>query len=63
MTIEHTSAFNVRNFNAAGNGREKDTAAIQKAIDDCAVSGGGVGCCPPGLVREIMHGLDCKGVL
>jgi polygalacturonase len=33
--------WNVRDFGAAGNGSTKDTAAIQKTIDDCARAGGG----------------------
>jgi len=34
-------SFNVRSFGAIGNGTTKDTAAFQKALDTCAVSGGG----------------------
>ena len=34
-------SFNVRAFGATGNGTTKDTAAFQKALDTCAVSGGG----------------------
>jgi polygalacturonase len=33
--------LNVRDFGATGNGAAKDTAAIQQAIDRCAVFGGG----------------------
>jgi polygalacturonase len=34
--------YNVRKFGAAGDGRTKDTRAIQKAIDRCSASGGTV---------------------
>jgi hypothetical protein len=33
--------FNVRAFGATGDGTTKDTAAFQKTLDTCAVSGGG----------------------
>ncbi len=36
-----TTICNVKSFGAVGNGTTKDTAAIQKAIDSCASSGGG----------------------
>ncbi len=35
------NTFNVRDFGATGEGRSKDTAAIQQAIDRCHVMGGG----------------------
>jgi len=41
-------ALNVRNFGAKGDGETKDTAAIQHAIDRCAVLGGGDVVVPPG---------------
>ena len=40
--------YNVREFGASGNGQDKDTTAIQKAIDACAEAGGGTVYCPPG---------------
>lgn len=39
---------NVRDFGAVGDGRAKDTAAIQKAIDAADRSGGGTVVVPPG---------------
>jgi polygalacturonase len=44
-----TSAiFNVRDFGAAGDGKALDTAAIMKAIKECAQRGGGTVTFPPG---------------
>ena len=40
--------LNVRDFGAAGDGTTKDTAAIQQAIDRCAVLGGGEVLVPAG---------------
>ena len=42
------TAFDVRSFGATGNGTNKDTAAFQKAIDECAVMGGGPVVVPSG---------------
>lgn len=35
------AVYDVRAFGAAGDGKKKDTEAIQKAVDACAVQGGG----------------------
>lgn len=43
-----TTEFNVRRFGAGGDGRQKDTSAIQRAIDACHQEGGGVVYFPPG---------------
>lgn len=40
--------FDVRAMGAAGDGKAKDTAAIQRAIDACAQSGGGIVYVAPG---------------
>jgi polygalacturonase len=50
--------FNVRDFGALGDGTNKDTAAFQKALDTCAVSGGGEVLVPAGryLIGSIQMG-------
>jgi polygalacturonase len=40
--------LNIRDFGATGDGKTKDTTAIQRAIDRCAVLGGGEVLVPPG---------------
>jgi len=40
--------FDVRDFGARGDGAAKDTAALQRAIDQCAATGGGTVYVPPG---------------
>ena len=51
-------SFNVRDFGATGNGTTKDTSAFQKALDTCAVSGGGEVVVPSGkyLIGSIQMG-------
>jgi polygalacturonase len=50
--------FNVRDFGATGDGTNKDTVAFQKALDTCAVSGGGEVIVPAGnyLVGSVQIG-------
>jgi polygalacturonase len=50
--------FDVRTFGALGDGTTKDTAALQKALDTCAVSGGGEVLVPAGryLIGSIQMG-------
>lgn len=39
--VPAVAAVDVREFGAVGDGKTKNTAAIQRAIDACASSGGG----------------------
>jgi len=50
--------FNVRDFGAVGDGTNKDTVAFQKALDACAVSGGGDVLVPAGkyLIGSVQIG-------
>jgi len=41
-------AFNVREFGASGDGSHLDTAAVNRAVEACAASGGGMVAFPPG---------------
>ena len=52
------ATFNVRDFGAVGDGTNKDTVAFQKALDACAVSGGGEVLVPAGkyLIGSIQIG-------
>ncbi len=52
------STYNVRAFGAVGDGATKDTAAFQKALDICAVNGGGDVLVPAGtyLIGSIQLG-------
>jgi polygalacturonase len=52
------ASYNVRSFGAKGDGTTKDTGAFQKALDTCAVSGGGEVIVPAGkyLIGSIQIG-------
>jgi hypothetical protein len=52
------ATYNVRDFGATGNGTTKDTRAFQKALDTCAVNGGGEVLVPAGkyLIGSIQLG-------
>ena len=66
-----TGVFNVRDFGATGDGKNKDTVAFQKALDTCAVNGGGEVIVPAGnyLIGSVQIGnrtilrLETKSVI
>ena len=58
QTMPVRQTCNVRDFGAIGDGTNKDTVAFQKALDACAVSGGGEVIIPAGryLIGSIQMG-------
>ena len=47
-SLDRKAPLNVRDFGATGDGKTKDTAAFQKALDACAFAGSGEVVVPPG---------------
>jgi polygalacturonase len=49
--VETAGVFNVLDYGAKGDGTNDDTAAVQKAVDDCGAHGGGQVLVPAGTFR------------
>ena len=62
MTTPTHRAISIRDLGATGDGRAKDTAAIQRAIDACATAQGGVVYCPPGTGTFLRADGACTGI-
>lgn len=60
VAITRAGTFSVRAFGAKGDGKTKDTAAFQKALDSCAAAGGGRVVVPNGiyLIGSIVIGTN-----
>ena len=58
VSLATAATYNVRDFGATGDGTTKDTRAFQKALDTCAVNGGGDVLVPAGkyLIGSIQIG-------
>jgi polygalacturonase len=58
QTEPASTSYNVRDYGAQGDGVTKDTVAFQKALDTCAVSGGGEVVVPAGryLIGSVQIG-------
>jgi hypothetical protein len=58
VALADGAAFNVRQYGAAGDGTNMDTAALQRTIDAAASAGGGTVIFPPG--KYLSGSLDLK---